>query len=107
MQKSIKNYHILLRAWQIHGNSGYHRCRLTIRLKKWKFVSVRLVSSLRNIFNISWPKTPLPEKEGVGGRVITFGDNRTNNHPHPVSPPQVGGNKAGSFIKIFLKHYTS
>jgi hypothetical protein len=44
--------------------------------------------------------------EGVGGRVITFGDNRTNNHPHPVSPPQGGGNKAGSFIKVFLKQHT-
>jgi hypothetical protein len=42
-------------------------------------------------------KTPPPLRGGVGGRVITFGDNRINNHPHPVSPPQGGGNKAVLF----------
>jgi hypothetical protein len=72
-------------------------------------VSRPLVSCLGNIFNISWPQnSPSLEgslRGGVGGRVITFGDNRTNNHPHPVSPPQGGGNKTGSFIKVFLKHY--
>jgi hypothetical protein len=50
-------------------------------------------------------KLPSLRGEGVGGRVITFEDYRKNNHPHPVSPPQKGGNKAGSFIKVFLKHY--
>jgi hypothetical protein len=45
------------------------------------------VSRFGNIFNISWPPTS-PSREGreVGGKMITFGDNITNNHPHPVSP---------------------
>jgi hypothetical protein len=59
-----------------------------------------IVSCLGNIFNISWPQN----SPSLEGRVITFGDYRTNNRPHPVSPPQGGGNKAGSFIKVFLKH---
>jgi hypothetical protein len=46
------------------------------------------------------PNLPLPERGGGWGRVTTFGDNRTNNHPHRVSPLHGGGNKAVLFPRF-------